>query len=117
MKIAIASDNKKVSAHFGYCEAFESFEVKDNKITGWETILNPGHKPGFLPNFLHEKGVDTIIAGGMGEKAAKIFNANGIKVICGASGSIEDVANDYINNTLEASGLLCDKDHDEDHDK
>lgn len=113
MKIAIASDNKKVSEHFGFCEAFESFEVKDNEIIGWETILNPGHKPGFLPNYLHEQGVDVIIAGGMGEKAAKIFSSNGIEVICGASGPIKDVARDYVNNTLESTGSLCDKEHED----
>lgn len=111
MKIAIASDKKQVAAHFGHCEAFECFEVEDNKIQGWETILNPGHQPGFLPNFLHEKGVNTIIAGGMGQSAANIFNDNDIKVICGASGSIESVAKNYVDNTLQSSGSLC-----EDHD-
>ncbi len=111
MKIAIASDKKQVAAHFGYCETFECFEVEDNKIKGWETITNPGHKPGFLPNFLHEKGVDIIIAGGMGQNAANIFKDNGIEVICGASGSIENVAKNYVDNTLQSSGSLC-----EDHD-
>lgn len=111
MKIAIASDKKQVAAHFGHCEAFECFEVEDNKIIGWETIANPGHQPGFLPNFLHEKGVNTIIAGGMGQSAANIFNSNDIKVVCGASGPIETVARDYVDNTLLSSGSLC-----EDHD-
>ncbi len=111
MKVAIASDKKQVAGHFGHCEAFECFEVENNEIKGWETIPNPGHKPGFLPNFLHEKGVNTIIAGGMGQSAANIFNDNGIKVICGASGPIENVAKDFVNDTLNASGSLC-----EDHD-
>ncbi|MDY0236285.1 MAG: NifB/NifX family molybdenum-iron cluster-binding protein [Gudongella sp.] len=109
MKIAIASDKKQVAAHFGHCEAFECFEVEDNKIKGWETLLNPGHKPGFLPNFLHENGVSTIIAGGMGQAAANIFNDNDIKVICGASGSIESVAKNYVDNTLQSSGSLCEE--------
>lgn len=107
MKVAIASDKKQVAGHFGHCEAFECFEVEDNKIQGWETIPNPGHKPGFLPVFLHEKGVNIIIAGGMGQAAANIFNDNGIKVICGASGSIENVAKSFVENTLHSSGSLC----------
>ncbi len=51
MKIAVASDNGMVTAHFGHCEGFEIFEIKDNKILKNETIGNPGHRPGFLPNF------------------------------------------------------------------
>lgn len=109
MKIAIASDNKKVASHFGHCQAFECFVIKDDKIDKWQTIENPGHKPGFLPVYLYQKEVDVIIAGGMGQSAAELFNRNGIKVICGARGNIEDVANAYINGTLDAKGSLCEE--------
>lgn len=110
MKIAIAADNKLVSQHFGHCEAFECFITDGKSITGWETIENPGHKPGFLPNYLHEKGVDVIVSGGMGQSAADLFTQNGIKVICGASGPIEKVAATYVDKTLQSSGSLC-EDH------
>ena len=40
MKIAVASDNGMVTAHFGHCEGFEIFEIKDNKIIKNETIGN-----------------------------------------------------------------------------
>ncbi|MGM0395673.1 MAG: NifB/NifX family molybdenum-iron cluster-binding protein [Bacillota bacterium] len=109
MKIAIASDKKKVAQHFGHCEAFECFTTDGKSITGWETIMNPGHKPGFLPNYLHEKGVEMIIAGGMGQSAADLFNNNGIKVVCGASGPIEKVAESYVDKTLQSTGSLCEE--------
>jgi predicted Fe-Mo cluster-binding NifX family protein len=110
MKIAIAADNKNVAQHFGHCEAFECFTTDGNGVTGWDTIKNPGHKPGFLPLYLHERGIDVIIAGGMGQSAADLFNRNGIKVICGASGPIEKVAENYVDNTLQSTGSLC-EDH------
>lgn len=110
MKIAIASDKKKVAQHFGHCEAFECFTVHENSIKGWETIKNPGHKPGFLPNYLHEKGIDVIIAGGMGQSAANLFKGNGIEVVCGASGPIEKVAESFVDRTLQSTGSLC-EDH------
>ncbi len=73
-KVAIASEKDNVSDHFGYCEGFNIYDIKEEKITKKEFVPNPGHKPGFLPNFLNEKGVNIIISGGMGQKAVNIFN-------------------------------------------
>jgi len=109
MKIAIASDNKNVASHFGHCEAFECFTVKDKKIQEWSTIPNPGHKPGFLSVFLYKKEVNVIISGGMGQSTAELFQRNGIEVICGAIGNIEDNAKSYINGTLNPKGPLCEE--------
>jgi predicted Fe-Mo cluster-binding NifX family protein len=81
MKIAVASEGKMVTEHFGHCESFNIFEVENKKIVKAESIPNPGHRPGFLPVFLHEKGVNVIISGGMGGGAVDIFNEKGIEVI------------------------------------
>lgn len=47
-------------------------------------VPNPGHRPGFLPVFLVEKGVKVIISGRMGQGAIDIFNEKGIEVITDA---------------------------------
>lgn len=114
MKIAVASDNKEVTGHFGHCETFEVFEVEDKKIVNLESIPNPGHKPGFLPNFLNDKGVNMIISGGMGQGAVDIFNEHNIEVIVGASGSSKDAVESYLKGDLESSGSIC-EDHDHEH--
>lgn len=57
MKIAVASENDMVTEHFGHCANFDIFEVEENQIVKSESIPNPGHKPGFLPNFLNDMGV------------------------------------------------------------
>ena len=62
MKIAVASENNGVCPHFGHCESFMLFDVEDSQIVKSETIANPGHKPGFLPNFLSDLGVKLIIS-------------------------------------------------------
>ena len=69
MRIAVATENAIVSAHFGHCEGFTIYEVENRKFKSSNFIANPGHEPGFLPVFLKEKNVDLIIAGGMGERA------------------------------------------------
>ncbi len=62
MKIAVASEKGMVTGHFGHCENFMVFNAEDNKIVGTESVPNPGHKPGFLPNYLNDMGVNVIIS-------------------------------------------------------
>nr|WP_300003568.1 NifB/NifX family molybdenum-iron cluster-binding protein [Tissierella sp.] len=112
MKIAVASDEKKVTGHFGHCETFEIFETQDGKIIKEDSVANPGHKPGFLPNFLNEAGVNTIISGGMGGGAVDIFNSHNIEVILGASGEARESVEAYLSGELKSTGSIC---HDHNH--
>ncbi|HHX38307.1 MAG TPA: dinitrogenase iron-molybdenum cofactor [Clostridiaceae bacterium] len=107
LKIAVASDNGMVSGHFGHCEMFMLFDSEDGKITERESVVNPGHKPGFLPNFLNEKGIDVIISGGMGAGAITIFNEQNIEVITGATGSAEAAVEAYLAGDLKSTGSIC----------
>ena len=86
MKVAIATDQGYVSAHFGRCPSYTIFEVVDGKIQDKEEIDNPGHQPGFLPRYLAEKGVSVIIAGGMGPRAQGLFAQNDITTFLGVQG-------------------------------
>lgn len=107
MKIAVASEGKMVTEHFGHCEGFTIFDSENNVIKGKEFIPNPGHRPGFLPVFLHEKGVNVIISGGMGGGAIEIFNEKGIKVITGASGDAHMAVEHYLQGNLKSTGSVC----------
>ena len=107
MKIAVASDNGMVTEHFGHCQGFSIFEIQNNQIVESETIPNPGHKPGFLPNFLNDLGVKVIISGGMGGGAIQIFNEKGIEVITGANGLSKVAAELYSQGKLKTTGSVC----------
>ncbi|NLK69034.1 MAG: dinitrogenase iron-molybdenum cofactor [Clostridiaceae bacterium] len=107
MKIAVATDNNKVTEHFGHCEEFMIFDTEKNEIINSETIANPGHRPGFLPNFLNDMGVNVIISGGMGGGAIDIFNEKNIEVIVGASGDAKAAVEAYLNGSLESTGSVC----------
>jgi len=107
MKIAIASEAGQVTEHFGHCKEFSIFEVEDGKVISSQTIDNPGHKPGFLPNYLNDLGVNVIISGGMGSGAISIFNEKNIEVIVGASGKNEDLVESYLVNELKSTGSVC----------
>jgi predicted Fe-Mo cluster-binding NifX family protein len=107
IKIAVASEGPMVTEHFGHCVNFNIFEAEDNQIVKNESIPNPGHRPGFLPNFLGDLGVKVIISGGMGAGAIEIFSEREIEVITGASGDAKKAAQAYLSGLLKSSGSVC----------
>ena len=107
VKIAVASEKTAVTEHFGHCENFNIFETENGQIVKSESIPNPGHKPGFLPNFLNDLGVKVIISGGMGGGAVDIFNEKGIEVILGARGNAETAVKSYLQGELKSTGSIC----------
>lgn len=107
MKVAISTDNGQVSGHFGRCPEFTISEINDNTIVNTEQVKNPGHEPGLIPQFLSRKGVNCIIAGGMGMKAQELFASNGIQVIMGVTGEINTVLNLLCKGELQGGASMC----------
>ncbi|NCB44029.1 MAG: dinitrogenase iron-molybdenum cofactor biosynthesis protein [Clostridia bacterium] len=107
MRIAVASENGMVTEHFGHCEGFMIFDTENNQVVQSETIANPGHKPGFLPNFLADRGVKVIISGGMGGGAVEIFNERNVEVVAGASGDAKTAVENYLKGELKTTGSVC----------
>lgn len=109
MRIAVASDKGMVTEHFGHCESFEIFDAENKQIVKNESVANPGHKPGFLPNFLADRGVNVIISGGMGGGAVDIFNERDVEVVIGTKGKAKAAAEAYLQGSLESTGSICHK--------
>ena len=107
MKIAVSCNGSAIWPHFGHCENFMIYNVEGNKIVSSENVPNPGHKPGFLPNFLADRGVNVIIAGGMGGGAVDIFNERGVEVVVGASGDSKAAVEAYLRGELVSTGEVC----------
>ncbi|OGV35976.1 MAG: chromosome partitioning protein ParA [Lentisphaerae bacterium GWF2_45_14] len=111
MKIAIPTAAKKLCMHFGHCEEFALIDVDSTakKILKTEYVVPPPHEPGLLPKWLHEKGANVIVAGGMGQRAQNLFAENNIIVVTGAIGEApEDIALAYLNKTLQTGSNTCD---------
>lgn len=117
LKIAVASEKDMVTEHFGHCLNFNIFEAENRQIVDSKSIPNPGHKPGFLPNFLNDLGVNVVISGGMGGGAVDLFNEKGIEVIVGARGDARTAAEQYLQGNLQSTGSVCHEHqhHDECH--
>jgi len=111
MKIAIPLAGGKLAMHFGHCERFALVDVNptEKQILKREDIEAPPHEPGLLPKWLAERGVNMIIAGGMGQRAQGLFVEHGIQVIVGApTDTPERLVGDYLAETLQAGENVCD---------
>lgn len=109
MKVAVAIDNGRVAAHFGRCDSYYAFEVQGDEIKERNEIEHPGHKPGFLPRYLSEKGIDVIITGGIGPRAINMFNSFDIEVISGARGDPKERIGEYLKGELTKGAEPCEK--------
>lgn len=109
MKFAIPLAEGKLTAHFGHCQEFAIVEAENGAITAKEILVPPPHEPGVLPRWLHEKGANVIIAGGMGQRAQELFAANQIDVVVGAPVETpESLVESYMAGTLVSGFNLCD---------
>jgi predicted Fe-Mo cluster-binding NifX family protein len=111
MKIAVSTEGGSVSAHFGRCPTYTLVDIEEGKIIRRMEIPNPGHQPGFLPDYLSRMGVGTIVAGGMGPRAQGLFAEKKIQTIIGVQGRVDEVIERFLNQELEAGRDLCDHDH------
>ncbi len=116
-KIAIPVTDGVLSAHFGHCDVFDIFDVDlaTKQVVERETAPSPPHEPGLLPRWLADRGVNLIIAGGMGPQAQQLFAASGVDVFLGAaSDDPEAIVAAYLANTLDLGNNTCDH-HDHNH--
>jgi len=111
MRIAIPVVKGKLSQHFGHSDTFAIVDTEGDsgKVLNRKDLTPPRHEPGVLPKWLHDEGVNIIIAGGMGQRAQQLFEQNQIEVVIGAPAeSPENLVSAYLNNTLQSGVNLCD---------
>ena len=118
MKIAVPTRDNQVDNHFGHCDHYTIYTVKDGEIAVKDTLPSPqgcGCKSGVV-NVLRQLGVEVMLAGSMGEGALNILRSNHIKVVRGCSGDVDLVVADYLDGKLEDSGEGCSAHGDEHHE-
>jgi predicted Fe-Mo cluster-binding NifX family protein len=111
MKIAIPTADGRLCMHFGHCQQFALVDVdqENGNATQTEMVTPPPHEPGLLPRWLHQQGVDLIIAGGMGQRAQQLFTQSGVKVIVGAPAEPpEQLVSTYLDGDLQSGANACD---------
>lgn len=112
MKIAVTYENGMVFGHFGHTAEFKIYDVVDGKIVSNEVVDTNGSGHGALAGFLMQRGVDTLICGGIGGGAISALSNAGIKVYGGVSGDADTAVNDFILGRLNYNpDVHCDHHH------
>jgi len=109
--IAIPVAGGQLCMHFGHCEQFALLDVDTarKEILNSRYLTSPAHEPGLLPRWLHDQGVNLVIAGGMGGRAQGIFAENGIEVVVGAPAEPpESIVRSYLDGKLQPGDNICD---------
>ncbi len=109
-RFAVPTNDRKLCAHFGHCEAFALFDIDgDGKVSNEAYVTPPPHEPGLLPPWIAQQGVNYVIAGGMGARAQQLFAEHGVRVITGAQGEDpREVVENYLKGTLVTGANTCD---------
>ena len=114
MKIAVTCENNQVFQHFGHTPGFAVFEAVDGKITSEKMLPCGDSGHGALASLLAFAQVDVLICGGIGGGAINALGNVGIKVIGGASGNVREVAEAFVNGTLQVKAdFRCNHHHGE----
>lgn len=115
MRVAVTYDNGNVFGHFGRTEQFKVYDIEDGKVINSQILDTNGEGCGALAGILNIADVDALICGGIGGGAQRALVEAGIDLYAGASGNTDDVINEFIAGTLDASGEAnCDH-HEHEH--
>ncbi len=110
MKIAVPTKDFLVDDHFGHCEYYSIYTISDdNEIIAEELMKAPqgcGCKSD-IANILKDIGVDTMLAGNMGQGAVDKINEAGIKVFRGCSGKVIEQVNLFLEGKIVDSMEVC----------
>ncbi len=111
MKVALPVTQGRLCTHFGHCETFAVFNVDEaaQSVISMEYFDAPPHEPGLLPRWLAGKGVNCVIAGGMGSRAQQLFAENKIAVVTGSpAGEPDAILRAYLEGRLVTGENVCD---------
>ena len=116
MKIAITCSNGEVFQHFGHTPEFAIYEI-DGKSVISSAILPSGESGhGALADLLAAEQVQILICGGIGAGAIQALQQHNIKVVGGAEGKVDEVAQAYAAGKLHTRiDFHCNHHHDHDH--
>ncbi len=111
MILAIPSDNPGgleagMSAHFGHCDLYTMVTVDDKTIRSVSLLENPPHvEGGCLASVqnLAGKGIDALLAGGMGMRPLNGFRQAGIEVLfAGNCPTVGQAVQAFLDGKLQA---------------
>jgi predicted Fe-Mo cluster-binding NifX family protein len=125
LRLALPVTNGRLHAHFGGSREFALVDVDLTAQTVFALTIVPAppHQPGLFPRWLRQLGVNTVVAGGIGQRAIDLFTRHNITVRAGQPGTpVEVLAAAFLSGRLERAPEPCANhghhhDHEHDHEQ
>lgn len=101
MKIAIPARDQHLESHFGQCAYFAIFRIENGKVVARERVeAETNGCRSSMASTLAGLGVHVMLADTMGPGAHASLARNGIEVIRGCQGSLEEVVMAFLAGRL-----------------
>jgi predicted Fe-Mo cluster-binding NifX family protein len=111
MKVAVpVTKSNQIDDHFGHCEFYNVYTISDTNEIIKEDIINSEQGCGCKSNIagtLAEKGVEILLAGGIGGGAIQVLKNAGIEVIRGCSGNADIAVKKFAVGLIVDNGISC----------
>lgn len=113
MVIAVPYADGQVNAHFGQTQAFLIAEAEDGTLKESTVYAVNGleHNHSGLADFLASRGVDVILAGGMGAPMQRALSGAGFDLYCGVSGPAAAAVEAFLAGEIVQSEATCGHHH------
>ncbi|RJX30281.1 MAG: ATPase [Oxalobacter sp.] len=110
MRIAIPLNEGCLANRFGQATVFALIDVDpvSKKILSRKDVDAPPHQPELFPQWLADRKVRFVIAGGLGKRAQDLFFQHQIGMVIGAeTNTPEKLIADYFHGTLQTGENAC----------
>lgn len=113
MVIAVPYLDGQVNAHFGRTQAFLVAEAEGGAVKESTVYAVAGleHDHSGLAGFLASRGVDVILAGGMGAPMQQALTRAGFELYCGVSGPAAEAVESFLLGGIAKSEATCGHHH------
>lgn len=116
MRVAVTHEKGQIFGHFGRTKEFVLFDIENGKIINSKIENAPAEGHGAIVEFLREMKASVLICGGIGPGALNNLSEAGITIYAGASGSVEEQIDAFINGKLsENKEANCNHHHEGGH--
>lgn len=108
-RIAVPSLDGMVNQHFGQAREFLIFRVEGDDLIDEPSVAAKEGKgcKSSIGSDLARLGVSHVVAGNMGEGAARVLASNGLVAIRGATGEAKAAALAFVRGEIVDSGVIC----------
>jgi predicted Fe-Mo cluster-binding NifX family protein len=107
-RIALVTNNNRISPRFRFSEKIIIFDVSDNlKIINTKEINLYKIEPYAICHLLFDEKVNILICGGITEQNQLLLNQFKIKLVWGIIGDKDEVINKYLKSELEIDTNFC----------